>query len=193
MSSIPIEVDSFAFQARAFLEWCESSHDGKAPALFQYEATQQLVKAYAAALELPGVDARDTPEPPLMSEEQRRVLAHNLRALPFQCYWEVFTPTDLDGDKEPVCGDLFDDFSISTATSAPVSGFSIGDTSKLPCSPGARCSGHIGVGTRSARCTHFTRLIQMQHNCALTPRSSARVRDSVPSHECRNRGAAPSC
>jgi hypothetical protein len=30
--------------------------------------------------------------------------------LPLQYYWEIFAPSDLKGDKEPVCGDLFDDF-----------------------------------------------------------------------------------
>jgi hypothetical protein len=31
-------------------------------------------------------------------------------ALPFQYYWEVFTPTKIESERDPVCGDLFDDF-----------------------------------------------------------------------------------
>ncbi len=45
-----------------------------------------------------------------MTPEKRSAIARNLSSLPFQYYWEIFTPSDLDGDKEPVCGDLFDDF-----------------------------------------------------------------------------------
>jgi hypothetical protein len=57
------------------------------------------------------VDFRPAPEPPSQTKEERGRLAANLRPLPFQYYWEVFTPTDMDDvDQEPVCGDLFDDF-----------------------------------------------------------------------------------
>src|SRR5262245_39591055 len=103
MSSHPVEVDQFAGQARAFLEWCDSSHAGKSSQLFQLEALQQLSRVYSAALNLPGVDARDAPEPPRLSQERRNALAKNLTALPLQYYWEIFTPSDLEGDKEPVC------------------------------------------------------------------------------------------
>jgi len=110
MKSHPVEVDAFAAQARAFLAWCEMPHGEKSNEDFRYEALHQVATAYVAALNLPGADFRDAPEPPLISAEKRRSLAANLGMLPFQYYWEVFTPSDLDGDKEPVCGDLFDDF-----------------------------------------------------------------------------------
>jgi hypothetical protein len=110
MSSHPVEVDEFAARARVFMQWCESSHVGKGPEQMQREALQQLSETYAAALRLPGVDFVPSPDPPSQREAQRSKLAENLRPLPFQYYWEIFTPTDLEEDQEPVCGDLFDDF-----------------------------------------------------------------------------------
>lgn len=83
---------------------------GEPEQTMQLEALQQLSLLYAAALQLPEVDFRPAPEAPMQSEEQRRSRATNLRPLTFQYYWEVFTPTDIDSNKEPVCGDLFDDF-----------------------------------------------------------------------------------
>ncbi len=93
-----------------FLDWCNASHADKTAEQMQLEALQQLSKLYAAALELPGLDFRDAPDPPSQTSEARRGLAANLRPLPFQYYWVVFTPTDMDDEqKRPVCGDLFDD------------------------------------------------------------------------------------
>jgi hypothetical protein len=110
MSSHPVEIDQFAELARAFLAWCDSSHEGKTAQLFHHQALQQLSGVYSAALSLPGVEGREAPDPPRISPEKRSALAKSLAALPLQYYWEIFTPSDLDGDKEPVCGDLFDDF-----------------------------------------------------------------------------------
>jgi hypothetical protein len=110
MSEVPLEVDAFAKGARAFLAWCDRSHEGKAPGPFRHEALVTLSAIYNGALSLPGVEAMDAPEPPSMTSEKRSAISSNLLSLPFQYYWEVFTPSELDGDKEPVCGDLFDDF-----------------------------------------------------------------------------------
>jgi hypothetical protein len=110
MSSHPVEIDQFAALARAFLTWCDSSHEVKPAQLFHHQALQQLSGVYAAALALPGVDGREAPDPPRIAPEKRSALIKNFAVLPFQYYWEIFTPSDLDGDKEPVCGDLFDDF-----------------------------------------------------------------------------------
>ena len=76
----------------------------------QREALQQLSETYATALRLPGVDFVSSPDPPSQGKIERNKLAENLRSMPFQYYWEMFTPTDMDEGKEPVCGDLFDDF-----------------------------------------------------------------------------------
>jgi hypothetical protein len=76
----------------------------------QLQALEQLADIYAAALRLPGVDYRSSPEPPRLQPDERKRIGANLRNLPIQYYWEVFTPSDLDGNKEAVCGDLFDDF-----------------------------------------------------------------------------------
>jgi hypothetical protein len=110
MRAHPVEVDEFAAQARTFMQWCEASHGGKSGEQMQREALQRLSETYAAALRLPGVDFVPSPDPPSQTEAGRIKLSENLRPLPFQYYWEMFTPTDMDQDKEPVCGDLFDDF-----------------------------------------------------------------------------------
>jgi hypothetical protein len=110
MSAHPGAVHDFAEQAKAFVAWCDSAHAGKSAETMQLEALQNLSQVYAAAMRLPGVDFHPAPEPPVQTKDERERLATNLRPLPFQYYWEVFTPTDLEGDKEPVCGDLFDDF-----------------------------------------------------------------------------------
>jgi uncharacterized protein DUF5063 len=77
----------------------------------QLEALQTLSDLYGAALRLPDVDVHDAPEPPSQTKNERQRLAKNLATLPFQYYWEVFTPTDIEGNKEPepVSADLFDD------------------------------------------------------------------------------------
>jgi hypothetical protein len=93
-----------------FVAWCDSDHHGKSPQAMQLEALQQLSETYAAALSLPGVDHVEAPEPPSETLVDRTRLANNLRSLPLQYYLEVFTPSDLDGNEGPVCGDLFDDF-----------------------------------------------------------------------------------
>jgi hypothetical protein len=105
----PKEVDAFASCARTFHEWCDSSHTGKSAEQMQREALTQLSKLYAAALDLPGVDFVEGPEPPDQDRHTRERLASNLKPLPFQYYWEVFKATDQE-NHEPVCGDLFDDF-----------------------------------------------------------------------------------
>jgi hypothetical protein len=111
MSQHPPDVDHFAIQVRSFLAWCHAGHTGKTAAKMQLEALQQLAQLYSAALRLPRADFLPAPEPPSQTEEERRQLAANLRQLPFQYYWKVFTPTDMDEkEREPVCGDLFDDF-----------------------------------------------------------------------------------
>ena len=110
MSARPVEVDEFAQSVRDFLAWCDRSHEGKAPGPFRHEALVTLSAIYAAALSLPGVYAVDAPDPPSMTPEKRAAISSNLLSLPFQYYWQVFTPSAIDADKEPVCGDLFDDF-----------------------------------------------------------------------------------
>lgn len=102
-------VDVFAVRARAFVAWCNSDHAGKNAAQIQRESLAQLSRLYAAALDLPDVDFVPAPDPPEHSQQARERLAANLRPLPFQYYWEVFTPTD-HADQTPACGDLFDDF-----------------------------------------------------------------------------------
>lgn len=109
MTGHPKEIDAFASQVREFMAWCQSTHVDKSAEEMQREALQQLSRLYAAALVLPGVDYKPAPDPPDRSPDERERLAANLRPLPFQHYWEVFTPTDHE-DHEPVCGDLFDDF-----------------------------------------------------------------------------------
>src|SRR5215203_3843621 len=100
MSARPVEVDSFAKSARDFLAWCDRSHEVKAPGPFRHEALVALSAIYTAALSLPGVDAVDAPDPPSMTPEKRATISSNLLSLPFQYYWEVFTPSAIDGDKE---------------------------------------------------------------------------------------------
>lgn len=111
MSAHPQEIDLFAAKARAFIEWCNADHAQKNRAQMQMESLQQLSQLYAAALRLPGVDFHPAPDPPPQNESDRARIAEKLSPLPFQYYWEVFTPTDMhEKEREPVCGDLFDDF-----------------------------------------------------------------------------------
>jgi hypothetical protein len=110
MNEHPFEVDEFASVARAFTAWCENTHVGKDSAQMKREALLQLSTIYISALKLPGADFVPCPDPPSRTEAQKRKLFDNLRPLPFQYYWEMYTPTDMQEDKEPVCGDLFDDF-----------------------------------------------------------------------------------
>jgi hypothetical protein len=105
----PPAVDEFALRARAFVSWCDTSHADKPSELMQLEALRELAVVYAAGLALPDVEPQDAPDPPPMTSEKRQTISANLLSLPTQYYWEIFTPSNLD-DKEPVCGDLFDDF-----------------------------------------------------------------------------------
>lgn len=109
MKDHPKEVDAFAAQARSFIEWCHGSHAGETAEQMQRQALTQLARVYAVALDLPGVDFVQAPEPPCQTPEARQRLAVSLQQLPFRHYWEVFNPTD-EEDHEPVCGDLLDDF-----------------------------------------------------------------------------------
>lgn len=108
MTDHPKEIDVFAAHAREFMAWCEGDHSGKTSEQLQRESLKQLSRLYAAALDLPGVDFKEAPVPPSQDQVERQRLAANLKSLPFQYYWEVFTPTD-ERDHEPVTGDLFDD------------------------------------------------------------------------------------
>lgn len=103
-------IDKFAEAARTFLTWCETAHSPLNAAAFKHEALRKLADIYAAGFLLPDVEFSDSPEFPRVSAEQRKSIASNLLGLPFQYYWTVFTPSDLEGDRTPVCGDLFDDF-----------------------------------------------------------------------------------
>jgi hypothetical protein len=109
MTDRPKEIDEFSSQAQVFISWCQSTHVDKTPEQMQRQALTQLSRIYAAGLNLPGVDFVPAPDPPRQTQEERQQLTASLRQLPFQYYWEVFNPTD-NGNKTPVCGDLFDDF-----------------------------------------------------------------------------------
>jgi hypothetical protein len=104
----PKEIDVFVAHACEFTTWCESDHTGKTSDQMRRQLLKQLSRLYAAALDLPGVDFKEAPDPPSQDQAVRQRLAANLKSLPFQYYWEVFTPTD-ERDNEPVTGDLFDD------------------------------------------------------------------------------------
>jgi hypothetical protein len=106
---IPREVEQFAAEAAQFIAWCETPHIGKSPEQFQGEVLGRLAQLYVAGLRLPDVEPPEIPDLPDPTPEQRKKVVENLLALPLQYYWEVFEPCQLDGDREPVCGDLFDD------------------------------------------------------------------------------------
>lgn len=104
------QIDQFAERARAFLIWCETFHSPENPGAFKFEALNKLADIYASGFLLPDVEFSNSPNLPRVSGEQKEAIAANLRALPFSYYWTVFTPSDLEGNHTPVCGDLFDDF-----------------------------------------------------------------------------------
>lgn len=104
------DADQFARLARQFVVWCQTDHMGKLPAAFKVEALQQLARIYNAGLYLPDVSFTTAPDEPRTTETQRRQVAQNLLALPFQYYWSIWEPALIDRDSETGCGDLFDDF-----------------------------------------------------------------------------------
>lgn len=106
----PVEITRFAARARQFVDWCQTDRDGTDPKAFKLEALRRLASIYSAGLYLPHVEFKPAPDAPATTDIQRQVVAQNLMALPFQYYWEVLDPSALDGEKEPGCGDLFDDF-----------------------------------------------------------------------------------
>jgi hypothetical protein len=83
MSVQPKEVE-FASCARMFTSWCNADHAGKPPETMQLQALEQLADIYAAALRLPGVDYRSSPEPPRLQPDERKRIGANLRNLPIQ-------------------------------------------------------------------------------------------------------------
>ncbi len=104
------EVTEFAARVRAFVVWCETFHTGDRVDAFLSESLQHLANVYSGALMLPCLQTSDAPDPPKVTPEKRVLIAKNLSTFPFQYYWEVLNPSELSGNKDPVCGDLLDDF-----------------------------------------------------------------------------------
>jgi hypothetical protein len=103
-------MSGFVIHADNFIAWCETPHDQEPGQSFYLEALRRLAELYLAGLSIPELEEVEIPDVPDPSLEERKRVLENLKPLPFQYYWEVYTPSALDGDKEPVCGDLFDDF-----------------------------------------------------------------------------------
>lgn len=110
MNLHPLEINEFATCARAFIVWCETSHAGDTAETFLIAALQHLANVYSAALKLPHAQSPNAPDPPKVTLVKRALIAKNLSVLPFQYYWEVLNSSKIDSNKDPVCGDLFDDF-----------------------------------------------------------------------------------
>lgn len=108
VGTYPEELDPFVNAARAFVAFCERSHDGDAPADFQSECVQRLASIYLTALQIPQAPFREGPEPPERSDQER--LTKNLKPLPFQYYTEALEPANLEKNGNVAMGDLFDDF-----------------------------------------------------------------------------------
>lgn len=105
------ELETFAAIARRFCKRVESGQPGIDPDQARIEALRALAELYAGAVLLsPLGEPGDADDAPSMTEARRSELAAKLSWLPFQYYWEIFAPTELEGEQTPTCGDLFDDF-----------------------------------------------------------------------------------
>ena len=105
------EIQYFAERAREFVVWCQTSHNDKDAVQIQQESQQMLSLLYAAGMHLPNLEPRAAADtvPAVISEHLQNVL-QNLKALPFQYYWGMLSPSGAQGHDAPVCGDLHDDF-----------------------------------------------------------------------------------
>jgi hypothetical protein len=111
MSTYQAEIDYFAERAKEFLVWCQTPQEGKDQKEIQRESLQMLSILYAAVWLLPNVEPRlGLPEAPAVKPEHLQNVTQNIKILPFQYYWEMFKPSEVDVDNAPVCGDLFEDF-----------------------------------------------------------------------------------
>jgi hypothetical protein len=106
----PDEIDRFADTARRYCKWCESDKSRVAPGKLGFDALRALADVYRAGFLLPDTDKIDILHAERLSKEQRKAIARKLDKLPFQYYWRLSQPSDFEGHKEPVCGDLLDDF-----------------------------------------------------------------------------------
>ena len=107
-TAYPKELDGFVEAARAFVSFCERSHEDQPPIEFQKECLRQLTNVYSNALQIPQAPFRDAPDPPERTDQ--KWLTKNLVPLPFQYYTEAIEPANLDKNGNVAMGDLFDDF-----------------------------------------------------------------------------------
>lgn len=109
MATHPLEVDAFALCAREYCAWCIVDKSKLSPGRYQFEATSNLAKVYAAFFTLPATEFIEAPDVPRPSQTQIQEVLAALGGLPFREYWEVFKPTQFEpGD--PCVGDISDDF-----------------------------------------------------------------------------------
>jgi hypothetical protein len=65
---------------------------------------------YATAWMLPQEESRTSlPEAPGIVPEHRQALTENFKVMPFQYYWEILTPSKMEGEAIPICADLLED------------------------------------------------------------------------------------
>lgn len=106
----PDEIDRFADTARRFCKWCESDKSRVAADKLTFDALRALADVYRAGYLLPDTDRTEIPRAERLTKEQRKAVARKLDKLPFQYYWHLRKPSDFEGHKEPLCGDLLDDY-----------------------------------------------------------------------------------
>ena len=106
----PDEVSRFADTARRFCKWCDSDKTRVAADILLFVALRALADVYCAGFLLPDTDAVEMPHVESLTKEERKAVARKLDKLPFQYYWRLPQPADFEGNREPQCGDLLDDY-----------------------------------------------------------------------------------
>lgn len=105
----PQDIDRFADTARRFCKWCESDKSRIAADKLAFDALRALADVYRAGFLLPDTDKSDLSAVERVTREQRKAVARQLEKLPFQYYWRLRKPSDFEGHREPLCGNLLDD------------------------------------------------------------------------------------
>ena len=105
-TAVPDAVAKFAEVAEQFCSWAEShSIDRESESR---RALELLSLLYAAALQLPEVEASSDLEPPGVNQEDWDRIYRRFGVLPVGYYSEIFDPLKVPAE-EPVVGDLADD------------------------------------------------------------------------------------
>ena len=100
------DITTFAYLVREFCNWAEGQPRSEEEEV--HIAIKLVASLYSGALSLPNNDPGEDIEEERVSDDQWKVIYRRFGALPFNYYFEFFSPAKLD-DNEQVTGDLADD------------------------------------------------------------------------------------